>query len=109
MSRDARYRALINSKRWKELRRKKLSGHPFCEECDLNDIVTPATEVHHRIPVESAATEAQMKGLMFNYLNLQSLCHDCHAAIHAEAFSHSKEAIKENNNRKTKRFIDKWL
>ena len=68
-----------------------------------------ATEIHHVTPVESVVGVAAMARLMFNWMNLQSLCHACHADIHKRAFSHSKEAIQDNNKRATQRFADKFL
>ncbi|WP_106831152.1 HNH endonuclease [Parabacteroides pacaensis] len=109
MSRNPVYIKLINSKKWKELRRKKLLNSPLCETCQLEGKSTLATEVHHITPVESVPTAEAMERLMFNYNNLQSLCHPCHANIHQQMFSHSKEAVKTNNRRATERFIDKFL
>lgn len=109
MSRNPVYIKLINSQRWRDLRNRKLQEHPLCEVCESEDRSTLATEVHHRIPVESVASEVQMRALMFNYANLMSVCHGCHAEIHRRMFSHSKAAIKANTERATKRFIDKFF
>lgn len=109
MSRNPIYIKLINSARWKKLRVQKLKANPVCEECAKRDVSTLATEVHHITPVESVAGVAMMERLMFNWMNLQSLCHMCHSEIHKSAFSHSKEAIQANNKRGTKRFIDRYL
>lgn len=109
MSRNPIYIKLINSQRWKELRRRKLQEHPICEICESGGKSTLAAEVHHRIPVESVASKSQMETLMFGYNNLMSVCHTCHAEIHRQMFSHSKGAIKANNERNTRRFIDKYL
>lgn len=109
MSRNPIYIKLINSARWKKLRVQKLKANPICEECAKRDVSTLATEVHHVTPVESVAGVAAMARLMFNWMNLQSLCHACHADIHKRAFSHSKEAIQDNNKRTTQRFADKFL
>lgn len=109
MSRNPVYIKLINSQRWKELRKRKLQECPICEACESEGRSTLATEVHHRTPVESVASDAQMEALMFSYTNLMSVCHACHAEIHRKLFSHSKEAVKANNERATKRFIDKYL
>lgn len=109
MSRNPVYIKLINSQRWKELRRRKLREQPLCEVCESEGRSTLATEVHHRTPVESVVGETHMESLMFGYANLMSVCHECHAEIHRKLFSHSKEAVKANNERATKRFIDKFL
>jgi 5-methylcytosine-specific restriction endonuclease McrA len=109
MSRNPIYIKLINSVRWKKLRVQKLKANPVCEECAKRDVSTLATEVHHLTPVESVAGAAAMERLMFNWSNLQSLCHACHAEIHRLIFSHSKESIQKNNKRVTERFIEKFL
>jgi 5-methylcytosine-specific restriction protein A len=109
MSKDARYRKLINSKRWKVLRLQKLQAQPLCECCHKKHIITLATEVHHIVPVESVSTEREMILLMFDFDNLMSLCHECHAEIHKEMFSHTKENVIAANRKRTHRFIDKYL
>ncbi|MDD3038268.1 HNH endonuclease signature motif containing protein [Bacteroides sp.] len=109
MSRNPHYIKMINSARWKQLRAKKLRSNPVCEVCESNNRSTIATEVHHIVPVESVPHEFGMRQLMFNYNNLQSLCHACHVEIHRRAFSHSKEAVQANNERATQRFVDKFL
>jgi len=109
MSRNPIYVRNINSKRWKELRHKKLIRNPVCELCAEKGISRSATEVHHVIPVESTSDELQMKSLMFNEHNLMSLCHECHKGIHHEMLSHTKENIKAARTRRTKTFLDKYL
>lgn len=109
MSRNPIYIKMINSARWKKLRVEKLKSSPVCEECALNGVSTLANEVHHVKPVESVAGVAAMERLMFNWMNLQSLCHACHAEIHTRAFSHSKESVQANNKRDTTRFFDTFL
>lgn len=109
MSRNPIYIKLINSARWKELRIEKLKVNPVCEECAKHGISTLATEVHHIRPVESVVGVAAMERLMFDRMNLQSLCHACHAEIHRRAFSHSKESVQENNRRSTERFAETFL
>ena len=61
------------------------------------------------VPVESVSHELGMRQLMFDYNNLQSLCHSCHSDVHRRAFSHSKEVIQANNRRATERFVEKFL
>ena len=109
MSRNPHYIKMINSNRWKLLRAKKLQSNPVCEVCEANGLSTLATEVHHIVPVESVPHELGMRQLMFDYNNLQSLCHSCHSDKHRRAFSHSKEAIQGNTRRATERFVDKYL
>jgi hypothetical protein len=64
MSRNPFYIKMINSVRWKQLRAEKLRNNPICEVCDTNDLSTLATEVHHKIPVESVPHELGMRQLM---------------------------------------------
>ena len=109
MSRNALYRKLINSARWKKLRARQLQSNPLCEACRDAGRTRLAEEVHHRIPVESAPNEAEMTRLMFAPMNLQSLCHDCHVEIHKQLFSHTKATVKANRKRETQRFVDKFL
>lgn len=58
------------------------------------NIVEPATEVHHIIPAETALNVDEMKGLMFDYDNLRSLCKECHANAHVLLGSKKKENIR---------------
>lgn len=109
MSRNPIYIKLINSTRWKKLRVDKLKDSPVCEVCASNGVSTLATEVHHVKPVESVASAAAMERLMFDWTNLQCLCHACHSEIHKRMFSHSKEAIQDNNRRDVQRFVDTFL
>ena len=109
MSKDANYIKLINTAHWKRLRLKKLHAQPLCECCKGKDKITPATEVHHITPVESVTTIEQMEILMFDYNNLMSLCSNCHHAIHAGMFTHTKENVKKANERRTRKFIDNYL
>lgn len=75
----------------------------------LNVTLAHLQPKHHLTPVESVAEGRQWNVLMFNWSNLQSLCHACHADIHKRAFSHSKESIQDNNKRATQRFADRFL
>jgi 5-methylcytosine-specific restriction enzyme A len=44
---SAEYRKLYKTARWRRLREAQLSAHPLCERCLAQDIVEPATVVHH--------------------------------------------------------------
>ena len=109
MAKDANYIKLINTARWKRLRLKKLQAQPLCECCKGKDKITPATQVHHITPAESVNSIEQMEILMFGYNNLMSVCSKCHADIHAEMFTHTKENVKKANEKRTQRFLDKYL
>lgn len=95
------YRKLLNCYRWQQLRRKKFTANPVCEACAAAGRVTPTEEVHHIIPVESGATEAEMKKLAYDYNNLQSLCKACHSAIH--------QRINERETQECKAFFARYL
>ena len=73
---------MYNSPKWKTLRQTKLRDNPFCEICGAE-----ATEVHHIHPHNGDLD------LFYDYDNLMSICHSCHA----------KETQKESEERKKKR------
>lgn len=106
---DSRYYRMIQSTRWRELRAEKLNSYPCCEMCLEKGYYVPATEVHHRTPCETAATEAEMEHLMFTFGNLQSLCHACHQEVHRHLESRSRTEIEARNAARTQRFCDKFL
>ncbi|HBJ20552.1 MAG TPA: HNH endonuclease [Bacteroides sp.] len=109
MSRDYNYRKMISSMAWRKTRRRKLEQSPLCEACKQNGVIMAATEVHHVMPCESAKTVTEMRALMFDVDNLQSLCHDCHSLIHAGMKSHSRVKVKENANRSLSRFKERFI
>ena len=82
MSRNPIYNKSINNNRWVKLRRRKIEECPLCEICLKRGKTTAATEVHHIVPIESAKDEAVMRRLAYDYSNLQSLCRECHHAVH---------------------------
>ena len=108
MSRDKRYQRLLNSPRWKELRRSYLQQHPLCERCQREGFVTAAVDVHHKTPVESAKTEQEMERLAYNLdgNNLEALCIPCHIKTHQEMHSHTREKVQENKQRARRRFME---
>lgn len=71
-----------NSTEWKktrELYAKKVGG--LCERCWEQGIVTPGEIVHHKIHINPANIDDPHITLDFG--NLQLVCRDCHAKIHA--------------------------
>ena len=54
---------------------------------------------HHIIPFESAKTQAEMERLFLDTNNIILVCKDCHAKIHREMKSHTKEKVAENKRR----------
>lgn len=109
MSRNPIYTKLINSQVWRNLRNKHLKVRPLCEECRNRGIYTSATEVHHRVPVESARTETAMRKLAYDPANLVSLCHECHIEAHKALHSRGKEVIKNKTRREVKNFRERYL
>lgn len=105
MSRNKQYQQLLNSKRWKELRMWKLQKNPLCEICQSDGYIRSAIDVHHITPVETATTQQEMESLCFNPLNLQALCISCHARIHREERSHTKQVHKQRAEERLSRWI----
>lgn len=115
MSRDKRYQKLLNDKRWKLLRAAYLQRHPLCERCRREGIaagvlpdgyITPAVDVHHRKPVETAKTAQEMEWLAYDPANLEALCISCHIKTHKEMRTHTKEKVLENKKRRSQRFLE---
>ena len=63
---------------------------------------------HHVIPFESAKSKAEMERLFFDTNNIILVCKDCHAKIHREMKSHTKEKVAENKRRGADRRAS-WL
>jgi 5-methylcytosine-specific restriction protein A len=102
------YQRLLNSKRWKMLRASYLQEHPLCERCKEQGFVTSAIDLHHKVPVETGRTLAEMEQLCFDRQhNLMALCRPCHLAIHAEMRSHSKEVHKQRADERLARWIER--
>ena len=107
MSRSKAYQHLLNDKRWKQLRMQYLQTHPLCERCKANSHYRSAIDVHHRTPVESAKSAEEMRRLAYDWKNLQALCPQCHAEVHAEMRSHSKEAHQQREADRLQQWIAK--
>jgi len=69
--------------RWRKIRELYLSKHPLCEHCLEIDLLVPATEVHHIVPVSEGGGDEDA--------NLMSLCKACHS-------SKTLAATKRNQN-----------
>lgn len=96
---------IYNSREWRELRMAKMRANPLCEECAKHGIVRSAHCVHHIVPIETATTMEEMRRLAFCGLGgLMSLCDECHARIHKEAKSHSKQAVQERAEQRHERW-----
>ena len=61
---------------WRELSKRIRTDRPLCEDCLVNDVVRPATEVHHVVPINTNP------GLRLTVSNLKALCKECHDKRH---------------------------
>lgn len=97
---------IYNSREWRELRIQKLRANPLCEVCQQEGFVTSAHAVHHRHPIEESTSKAEMRKWAFMWDNLVSVCDACHAKIHKEERSHTKEAVKARAEQRHERWKD---
>jgi len=104
MSRDKNYQHLLNSKRWKQLRKWKLEQNPLCELCEREGKVVSAIDVHHITPVESGRTVEEMEQLCFNANNLQALCISCHVKVHREARANKRRSHETRERERLERW-----
>jgi 5-methylcytosine-specific restriction protein A len=109
MSKNQTYMRLINSQRWMELRKRKISECPICEECKKKGIYMPTEEIHHIKPVEDARSEEEMERRMYDYFNLKALCRECHHEAHRQLKSMSREANRKRVNEANDLFRKKFL
>lgn len=65
-------KAFYNSTRWRKTTKAYREANPLCEHCEDEGRVTPAAQADHITPIEEG-------GAKFDWDNLQSLCHSCHA------------------------------
>ena len=59
-------------KEWRIIRDRYLREHPLCEDCLIYGHFTPATEVHHSLPLSRGGTH--------EWENLRALCKRCHSS-----------------------------
>ena len=74
--RDPAINERYNNDEWRAIRETYLVSFPFCEMCKKHGRLVRASEVHHIKPLAEGGTNISS--------NLISLCHRCHAKIHAE-------------------------
>lgn len=109
MAKDKDYKRLIHTTRWLSLRRDILTAHPLCERCEAEGYVTPATEVHHRKPVEDGVNYQEKHRLMYDPKNLMALCHDCHVRTHTEMGRCGKDATRRRNAEQVAGIVKKFF
>lgn len=61
---------------WRQLSERYRRHQPLCEDCLKDDLVTPASEVHHVVPISVDPT------LRLVWSNLVALCSTCHNLRH---------------------------
>jgi len=62
---------------WRTLSERYRANNPLCEDCLGEGRVTPASEVHHIVPISEAPE------LRLEVGNLVALCQTCHRNRHA--------------------------
>jgi len=89
---------LYNNSQWIKLSKLYRQQNPLCEECLKNDIVTPASSVHHKqSPFDGNISEVEQYRRLLNWNNLESVCHQCHQKIHEQ-----QEKLKKMRNNEKK-------
>lgn len=74
--RDKRAAAFYKSVAWRRLREQALMrNHGLCQECLKTQKITPASMVHHKVPIKVDWS------LRLRLDNLISLCDSCHSKI----------------------------
>jgi 5-methylcytosine-specific restriction protein A len=63
---------IYNSGLWKHTRRRKLAHDALCEMCLEDNLIVPAVEVDHIVPLADG-------GAPYDMANLCSLCTPCHS------------------------------
>lgn len=63
---------------WNMLSLRYRTHNPLCQDCDEQDVTTPASEVHHVIPL------IEDPSLKLEWSNLRSLCGPCHRKTHRD-------------------------
>lgn len=75
--------AFYNSTAWKRCReayKSKVGG--LCERCLAEGIITPAEEIHHRVPLTPETINDPAVSLNFD--NLEALCRKHHQLAHRD-------------------------
>lgn len=106
---DERYRRLIHTHKWRELRKQKLEATVWCEDCQDQGLRTLATEVHHMTPILSSSLPSQMAELAYDYHNLRALCHRCHCRRHSLKWKDKKAQARETARQTHESFIGKFF
>lgn len=90
---------LYNNSQWIKLSKLYRQNNPLCEECLKNDIVTPASSVHHKMsPFDGNISEVEQYRRLLDWGNLESVCHQCHQKIHEQ-----QEKMKKSKKKSPKK------
>lgn len=109
MAKNETYNRLIHTTRWLKLRRAILNAHPICQMCEAERRVSPATEVHHIVPCETALSEVEMAALMYDPHNVMALCHQHHRQVHEAMGKGGKQGNKKRAAERLQNFVKKFL
>lgn len=84
-NRQRRHQLVYNDPRWRPLREQVMARDGgLCQECLKQGRLTPATQVHHLVsPFIVGLPPSDFEFYAWNMDNLEAICHECHAAIHA--------------------------
>lgn len=86
-----------NSAKWQSVRRSVLQrSGGLCERCLKKGLITAAVVVHHRIILTPGNIDNAE--ITLNPDNLEALCQDCHAAVHADEDRHRRYAVNSNGD-----------
>lgn len=108
--RSVAYSRLLNTQRWRKLRREYLSANPLCEDCLLRDLSRPAQCVHHIQPIERASgNDTLMAQLAYDWSNLRALCNHCHREAHRLLGSQSTTEAKARAEAQLQSFAQRYL
>lgn len=108
--RTKEYPRLMNSRAWRRLRASYLTAHPICQDCEAKGRTSPATEVHHILPIERyAGRPEEMKAIALDPYNLRALCHPCHVEAHKLLSSQSAQQAKERTRIEVEAFASTFL
>ena len=80
-----RHQLVYNDPRWRPLRDMVMSRDMgLCQECLKRGETKAATQVHHIVsPFIIGLSDADFQYYAWNMENLEAICQECHAAIHA--------------------------
>ena len=107
MSRDKRYQRLLNSPRWREVKRvvwQRVNG--LCEDCLKQGIYTPGVDCHHITPVETANTLQEMERLCYDVNNIRLLCIRCHSDTHRGMGKGTRKLAVERAKQRQDRWVE---